>query len=260
MMDSTGIQRLLDIMAQLRDPQNGCPWDLKQTYQSIAPHTIEEAYEVADCIECDDLDHLPGELGDFLFQVVFYAQLAKEEGRFEFQDIVNAICDKLVRRHPHVFADQKFETTEELSKAWEGFKEQERGGRTEAGVFADIPNALPAMTRSRKIQARAVRQGFDWSETSQAVAKIDEELSELKHEANNNGKAARLEHELGDLLFSCVGLARRLKIDAEQALRKANERFMQRFQTMQQLVVDDGKSFEDCALETMLVYWNKTKT
>lgn len=260
MSDTDGMQRLLDIMAQLRDPQNGCPWDLKQTYQSIAPHTIEEAYEVADCIERDDIDQLPGELGDVLFQVVFYAQMAKEEKRFEFQDVVNAVCDKLVRRHPHVFADVKFESADELSKAWEGFKEQERGERDDAGVFADIPNALPAMTRSRKIQIRAVRQGFDWSETSQAVAKIDEELDELKEAINNDDNAEHIEYELGDVLFTCVGLARRLKIDPEQALRKANERFMSRFQTMQQLVENDGKSFAECSLETMMDYWNNTKS
>jgi len=259
MSDATGMQRLLDIMAQLRDPENGCPWDLKQTYQSIAPHTIEEAYEVVDCIERDDIDHLPGEIGDFLFQVVFYAQLGNEEGRFDFKDIVDAICDKLVRRHPHVFADKNFESTEELSKAWEGFKEQERDERAETGVFSDIPNALPAMTRSRKIQARAVRQGFDWRETSQAVAKIDEEFGELKDEIENDGEVERIEHELGDLLFTCVGLARRLKIDPEQALRKANARFMSRFQTMQQLVENNGESFKECSLETMLEYWNKTK-
>ncbi len=254
------MQRLLDIMARLRDPQNGCPWDLKQTYQTIAPHTIEEAYEVADCIERNDLNHLPGELGDFLFQVVFYAQLAQEEGRFEFKDIVESICNKLVRRHPHVFADKKFESTEELSKAWDGFKEQERGKRAEAGVFADIPNALPAMSRSRKIQARAARQGFDWAKTNQAVAKIDEELGELKDEIDNNGDVDRITHELGDVLFTCVGLARRLKIDPEQALRRANARFVQRFEAMQHAVEQDGLSFKDCSLETMLVYWTKTKT
>lgn len=259
MSDNPGIQRLLDIMERLRDPQYGCPWDIKQSYQSIVPHTIEEAYEVADCIERNDLDHLPGELGDFLFQVVFYAQLAKEENRFEFEDIVIAICDKLVRRHPHVFGDRKFSSAEELSKAWEGFKEEERGNRADASVFADIPVALPAMTRSRKIQTRAVRQGFDWQETSQAVAKIDEELNELKEEIENNGEYSQIEHELGDLLFTCVGLARRLKIDPEQALRKANNRFMRRFQTMKQNIDTDGKKIKDCSLEPMLGYWAKTK-
>ncbi len=260
MTDGTGMQRLLDIMARLRDPENGCPWDLKQTYKTITPHTIEEAYEVADCIERDDLDHLPGELGDFLFQVAFYAQLAKEENRFEFQDIVDSICDKLVRRHPHVFADHRFETIKELSQAWEGFKEKERVEREKGGVFADIPTALPALSRSRKIQARAIRQGFDWKETCQAVAKIDEELNELKEEIGKNSDHADMEHELGDLLFTCVGLARRLNIDPEQALRKANDRFMRRFEAMQELVENNGKNLQDCSLETMLAYWNKTKS
>jgi nucleoside triphosphate diphosphatase len=222
------IERLLEIMARLRDPARGCPWDLEQDFRSIAPHTIEEAYEVADAIERDTLPALKDELGDLLFQVVFLARLADERGEFAFEDVVDAICDKLVRRHPHVFGDAVIADAAEQTRAWERMKHEERRTRGEEGALADVPVGLPALTRARKLGSRAADAGFDWPDDEGPRAKVDEELAELDRAARAADPGAR-EAELGDLLFSIVNLARHWKIDPETALRRANDRFARRF-------------------------------
>ena len=222
------IDRLLAIMARLRDPERGCPWDLQQDFRSIAPHTLEEAYEVADAIERHDLASLRDELGDLLFQVAFHARLASELGAFAFDDVVDAICDKLTRRHPHVFGDAVVADAADQTRAWERMKREERAGRGEAGALGEVPVALPALTRARKLGARAADAGFDWPDAGGPRAKIDEELMELDR-ASRSADAGRREAELGDLLFSVVNLARHLEVDPEAALRRANERFARRY-------------------------------
>lgn len=223
------IERLLSIMARLRDPSRGCPWDRVQDFASIAPHTIEEAYEVADAIDRGDLESLREELGDLLFQVVFHSRLADELGAFAFDDVVDAICDKLTRRHPHVFAGVPVEGVEAQTRAWERIKAVERRekGRGD-GALADIPVALPALSRARKLGRRASDSGFDWPDSAGPRAKIDEELAELDR-ATADHDPARKEAEIGDLLFSVVNLARHLDVDPEAALRRANDRFSRRF-------------------------------
>ena len=227
------IERLLEIMARLRDPAKGCPWDLQQDFRTIAPHTIEEAYEVADAIERGDLRVLRDELGDLLFQVAFHARLANEQGAFEFDDVVNAICDKLTRRHPHVFGDAVIADSAEQARAWERMKREERAARGEAGALADVPVALPALTRARKLGSRAAQAGFDWPDADGPRAKIDEELAELDRAKGHSDPAAR-EAELGDVLFSVVNLARHLDVDPETALRRANDRFARRYRHVEQ--------------------------
>ena len=231
------IDRLLEIMARLRDPEEGCPWDRQQTFATIVPHTLEEAYEVADAIEQEDWEHLPGELGDLLFQVVFYAQLGREAGRFDFNAIVTRICDKLVRRHPHVFGEESVAGAEEQSRAWEAYKAAERAAHSDSGEAASaldgVARALPAVQRAGKLQGRAVRAGFEWPRDEDLFAKVDEELGELRHEAQQGGSPEGIEHEVGDLLFAAVGLARRLGVDPETALRRSNDRFERRFRHME---------------------------
>ncbi len=222
------IDRLLAIMARLRDPERGCPWDLQQDFRSIAPHTLEEAYEVADAIERDDLAALRDELGDLLFQVAFHARLASERGEFDFDDVVDAICDKLTRRHPHVFGDAVVRDAADQTRAWEEIKREERAAHGKVGALADVPVALPALTRARKLGSRASEAGFDWADAGGPRAKIDEELAELDRAVGATDPAAR-EAELGDLLFSIVNLARHLAVDPETALRRANERFARRY-------------------------------
>jgi nucleoside triphosphate diphosphatase len=222
------IDRLLAIMARLRDPARGCPWDLQQDFRSIAPHTLEEAYEVADAIEQGDLGRLRDELGDLLFQVAFHAQLASEASAFAFDDVVDAICDKLTRRHPHFFGDAVVADATEQTAAWERMKREERAARGDAGALADVPMALPALTRARKLGSRAAQAGFDWPDATGPRGKIDEELAELDAALNSSDPTAR-EGELGDLLFSVVNLARHLEVDPESALRRANERFARRY-------------------------------
>jgi MazG family protein len=228
-------------MARLRDPARGCPWDLEQDFRSIAPHTIEEAYEVADAIERGAMPALQDELGDLLFQVVFLARLAQERGDFAFDDVVNAICDKLVRRHPHVFGDAVVADAGEQTRAWERMKREERGRRGEQGALADVPVGLPALTRARKLGARAADAGFDWPDAAGPRAKIDEELSELDRAAAQGEPQAR-EAELGDLLFSVVNLARHLKVDPEAALRSASDRFARRFRHVERELAGLGQA------------------
>jgi ATP diphosphatase len=222
------IERLLAIMDRLRDPERGCPWDLKQDFGSIAPHTLEEAYEVADAIERGDLPSLRDELGDLLFQVAFHARLASEQAAFTFDDVVEAICDKLTRRHPHVFGDAVVTDAGEQTRVWERMKREERAARGEVGALADVPVALPALTRAQKLGARAAAAGFDWPDAAGPRAKIDEELAELDRAMGSSDPGPR-EAELGDLLFSVVNLARHLDINPEMALRRANDRFARRY-------------------------------
>ncbi|HEU0225130.1 MAG TPA: nucleoside triphosphate pyrophosphohydrolase [Steroidobacteraceae bacterium] len=253
------IERLLAIMARLRDPANGCPWDREQDFRSIAPHTLEEAYEVADAIERGDLEALREELGDLLFQVAFHAQLAAEQGAFAFDDVVGAICDKLTRRHPHVFGDARIADSAEQTRAWERTKAEERRmkGRGE-GALADVPLALPALSRARKLGARAADAGFDWPDAAGPRAKVGEELAELDRAAGA-GDPARLEAELGDLLFSVVNLARHLAIDPESALRRASDRFARRFEHLERALAAEGKSPAVASSGQLDLLWEAAK-
>jgi len=254
------IERLLGIMTRLRDPASGCPWDLKQDFRSIAPHTIEEAYEVADAIERADLAALRDELGDLLFQVVFHAQLAAERGAFGFEDVVQAICDKLTRRHPHVFAGIPVADADEQSRIWEQLKAQERRAQGDGnGALAGIPLALPALSRARKLGRRAADAGFDWPDPSGPRTKIDEELAELDHVSNEGGDVGRLEAELGDLLFSVVNLARHFDIDPEAALRRANDRFVRRYAHLEQSLAARGIGPAAAGAELLDQLWAAAK-
>jgi nucleoside triphosphate diphosphatase len=252
------IDRLLAVMARLRDPEHGCPWDLQQDFRSIAPHTLEEAYEVADAIERDDLPALRDELGDLLFQVVFHARLAGEHGAFEFDDVVDAICDKLMRRHPHVFGNAIVADAAEQTRAWEKIKHEERAVAGREGALADVPQALPALTRARKLGARAGAAGFDWPDASGPRAKVDEELAEFDN-AMADGDAVRGEAELGDLLFSIVNLARHLEMDPETALRQANERFARRYRHLEQSLARLGQLAAGAAPELLDRLWAAAK-
>lgn len=235
------IDRLLQIMMRLRDPVSGCPWDLQQDFRSIAPHTLEEAYEVTDAIERGDLHSLRDELGDLLFQVAFHSQLASERGAFAFDDVVEAICDKLTRRHPNVFGGVPVADAAEQSKVWERLKAGERKAQGQGNAaLAGIPLALPALSRARKLGRRAADAGFDWPDASGPRAKIDEELAELDCVIDEGSNASRLEAELGDLLFSVVNLARHLDIDPETALRRANERFERRYAHLENALATRG--------------------
>ena len=260
---------LLHLMARLRDPQYGCPWDLKQNYASIVPHTIEEAYEVADTIERGYFEHLQGELGDLLFQVVYYSQLAREEGRFEFDGVVDSITRKLIRRHPHVFPTGELYApvdTPSLSEAqvksrWEEIKAEERAEKSQPeqlSLLDDVPAALPALSRAAKLQKRAATVGFDWPAALPVLDKVREELDEVL-QAMADGDADALEDEVGDLLFAAVNLARHLKQDPEHALRRANRKFERRFRFIEQALRDSGRSIEDCNLDELDALWGEAK-
>ncbi len=253
------VERLLAIMVRLRDRERGCPWDLEQDFRSIAPHTIEEAYEVADAIEGGDLSRLRDELGDLLFQVAFHAQLASERGAFGFDDVVEAICDKLTRRHPHVFGDAVIEGAAGQSAAWERMKREERAARGDAGALADVPLALPALSRARKLGARAAQAGFDWPDAEGPRAKVDEELAELDAARRAPDPAAR-EAELGDLLFSVVNLARPLGVDPECALRRANDRFSRRYRHVEAELARLGQSPGSATPELLDRLWANAKS
>lgn len=255
------ILKLLEIMARLRDPQSGCPWDLKQTFASIVPYTLEEAYEVADAIERNDLDELQAELGDLLFQVVFYAQMASEQGCFDFASVAEAISDKLVRRHPHVFDRDSVASAEEQTERWEAYKARERRDKGRTGshrLLHDIPTALPALTRAAKLQRRAARVGMDWPDRSGPWHKLHEELAEL--EVSLDGEPAALEEEFGDLLFTCVNLGRHLDLDPEQALRRANRKFETRIGTMETALEAEGRAFDELDAAALDVLWERSKT
>jgi nucleoside triphosphate diphosphatase len=258
---TTDITRLLDIMATLRNPDGGCPWDVEQTFASIAPYTIEEAYEVTDAIEHGDMNALCDELGDLLFQVVFHAQMAKEQGSFQFSDVVTAVSDKMVRRHPHVFADAEINNADAQTSAWEEMKAAERlqsVHKDDPSVLAGVPVALPALTRAEKLQKRAARIGFDWPTPERIMDKVHEEVAEVEHELANEGGKERLTDEIGDLLFVCVNLARKLGIDAETALRGANGKFERRFRAMETEFSNDGEPVK-ASLEEMEAGWEAVK-
>ncbi len=254
------IERLLDIMQRLRDPESGCPWDRQQNYRSLVPYTLEEAYEVADAIEQGDLAHLPDELGDLLFQVVFYAQIGREEGRFDFDTVAEHICDKLVRRHPHVFAGETVDSAEQQTEAWEAHKHRERqakGGARTPGILDGVSLALPALSRAAKLQRRAARVGFDWPDTRGVIAKLREELAEVEAEIET-GHPARQQEEIGDLLFACVNLARHLAVDPETALRQASGKFERRFRQVERQIDQQG-GFEAASLDDMEAAWQQAK-
>jgi ATP diphosphatase len=270
MQDSYSLDDLLHLMARLRDPQHGCPWDLKQSYATIVPYTLEEAYEVADAIERGDFDHLPGELGDLLFQVVYYSQLAREEGRFEFAQVVDGITRKLVRRHPHVFPDGDLYGAPDMARLeeaaikqrWEEIKAEERAEKAAApqqlSLLDDVPQALPALSRAAKLQKRAAQVGFDWPEALPVVDKLREELDEVL-EAMSENDAEAIAEEVGDLLFVAVNLARHLKVDPETALRAANNKFERRFHYIEQALRDAGRPIENCSLEELDALWGEAK-
>ena len=257
----SALTQLLEIMRRLRDPQTGCPWDREQNYRTLVPYTLEEAYEVADAIEQNDLTHLPDELGDLLFQVVFYARIGEEQGQFDFEDVVQRICDKLIRRHPHVFADTSIESAEEQSRAWEEHKRQERDRKAaagQAGLLDGVSLALPALVRAAKLQRRAARVGFDWQTVEGILAKVREELAEIEAELQRDGAPERLAEEVGDLLFSCVNLARHLKVEPEAALRTANLKFERRFRQVENAFQGTG-GMEQASLEEMDAAWEAVK-
>jgi ATP diphosphatase len=254
--DPSPIARLLEIMARLRDPETGCPWDIEQDFASIAPYTIEEAYEVADAIEREAWDELRGELGDLLLQVVYHAQMARERGLFDFDAVAETIADKMVARHPHVFGDERDErTAEEQTAAWEAMKARERG--PDASVLDNIPKALPAATRALKLQRRAARVGFDWNGPDDVLAKIVEEAEELSREIG--GDRDRVEDEYADLLFTVINLGRKLELDPEAALRRVNEKFTRRFQYIERSLAAAGRRLEDASLNDMEALWREAK-
>ena len=253
------IERLLQIMARLRDPQGGCPWDREQSFASIAPYTIEEAYEVADAIERGDLADLKGELGDLLFHVVFHARMAQEQGAFDFDAVVAGICEKLERRHPHVFADAKIESVQEQNAAWEEHKRQERAARNaNASVLDDVPVGLPALTRAAKLGRRVSAVGFDWPDTNGVFDKIEEELRELRA-AVKSRQVSEIEAELGDVLFSIANLGRHLRVDLETSLRHTNAKFERRFRYVERRLADQSRRPQDSTLEEMDALWIEAK-
>jgi ATP diphosphatase len=271
MRPSTDIHRLIEIMAALRAPGTGCPWDLEQDFASIAPYTLEEAYEVVDAIERGDLADLRDELGDLLLQVVFHARMAEEQGAFAFPDVVEAITRKLIRRHPHVFGDIKNLSPEEVKSLWDSVKAEEKAERQvarekmgqrpeahEAGFLGGIPTALPALTRAQKLTAKAAKVGFDWPEAIQVIDKIHEELEEVK-EASSSGTQDRIEDEIGDLLFSVTNLARHFGIDSERALRRTNAKFERRFKAIEQALKEQDRNLEEASLEEMEQLWVAAK-
>jgi ATP diphosphatase len=262
---SRDIARLLEIMAALRTPETGCPWDLEQDFASIAPYTIEEAYEVADAIARGDITDLKDELGDLLLQVVFHARMAQERGAFDFGDVVQAICEKLLRRHPHVFGDARSRTPAAVTGQWDRIKAEEKAARAtrhgampETGALAGVPVGLPALTRALKLQSKAGKVGFDWNDPRAVLAKIREETEEIADEIAD-GDRERAGAEVGDLLFAVVNLARHLNIDAETALRGTNLKFERRFGFIERALAADGRRPEQASLAEMDALWDSAK-
>lgn len=261
MKPSKDISRLIEIMAALRTPGSGCPWDLEQTFQTIAPYTLEEAYEVADAIEHGDLDQLCDELGDLLLQVVFHARMAQEQNAFAFGDVVQAITEKLIRRHPHVFADAEGKTAQAVKGLWERIKAEERAAKgqmaAQTGALAGVPLALPALTRALKLQEKAGKVGFDWNDPRAVLAKIREEADEIEAALDDGGADAPA--EVGDLLFAVVNLARHLKADPESLLRATNMKFERRFGLIETALAKHGKTPSEASLDEMEALWNAAK-
>lgn len=258
------LTRLLNIVQQLRDPETGCPWDQKQNFSSIVPHTIEETYEVADAIFNGNMTDIKDELGDLLFQIVFYAQLAKEQGDFDFEAIAQTISDKLVRRHPHVFETNNLKSDAELNLQWEKIKQQERdlaGKEVDSSVLANIPEGLTPLLKAQKIQKKCAAVGFDWTELPPVVDKIHEEIAEVLVELNApTPHQEAIEEEVGDLLFAVVNLARHTSVNAESALIKANRKFEKRFKQVEQAIEKQGFSVEEASLEQMEAAWQQIKS
>ena len=253
------IERLLDIMARLRDPRSGCPWDLEQTFGTIAPYTIEEAYEVADAIERGDMEDLKGELGDLLFQVVFHARMAEERELFDFDTVAQGIIDKMIARHPHVFGDTTIADAEAQTKAWEEYKAAERAqDARHQGVLDGVAATLPPMVRALKLQRRAARVGFDWASARDVMDKLDEEAAEIAAEIDGND-VDRLEDEVGDLLFVCVNLARKLDVDPDRALKRANAKFERRFRHIESRLAEMGREPAQSTLVEMENLWTEAK-
>lgn len=263
MTPSRDIRRLIEVMAALRTPKTGCPWDLEQSFATIAPYTLEEAYEVADAIERNDLGDLEDELGDLLLQVVFHARMAQEQGAFDFGDVVEAITTKLIRRHPHVFGDNPVQNAQAVKGLWEEIKAEEKqkkaanGRPAEQGALAGVPIALPALTRALKLQSKASRVGFDWNDPRAVLRKIREEANEI--EAALAGDEAGAAAEVGDLLFAAVNLARHLHADPEAVLRQTNQKFERRFATIERALAKQGKSPQQATLAEMDALWDAAK-
>lgn len=259
--EKPAIDELLKIMSQLRDPETGCGWDLKQDFKSIVPHTLEEAYEVADCIERGDLSELKGELGDLLFQVIFYAQLANEQQLFDFNDVVTTLNQKLVRRHPHVFDNQQDLSDEQLSVQWQAIKAKERAIKapTQSSLWQDIPSAMPSLSKAKKVQQRVAGLGFDWPSYHGALDKVSEEVDEVKEALAVDPASEHSAEEVGDLLFATVNVARHIKRDPEQLLRSATDKFSTRFEKVQAYLVARGKSLDSATLTEMDDAWEAIK-
>ena len=260
------IEKLIEIMQSLRDPENGCPWDLEQDFQSLIPYTIEEAYEVADAIEQNDLEDIKGELGDLLFQIVFYSQLGKEQSAFDFNDVAETISDKLIRRHPHVFSDAKIKNSEEQTKEWEKIKQQEREiksikNSSELSILDDVSRALPSLMRSEKLQKRAAREGFDWPNIQDVMLKVNEELNEVHQELDADVQdKEKIEEEIGDLFFSCINLSRHAGLDAEQCVRKANLKFERRFRELEKTAKNKGLQVSEINIDDLEKLWQEVKS
>ncbi len=259
------IDRLIAIMRRLRDPERGCPWDIEQDFSTIAPYTIEEAYEVADAIGRGDFEDLRQELGDLLFQVVYHAQMAAERGLFDFEDVAAAVAEKMIRRHPHVFGEARIDSAEAQRRSWEELKAAERTRKAEragaeASALDDLPRNLPALLRALKLQERAARVGFDWPEPSRILDKIEEEVAELRQELARDGNREARRMEVGDLLFTLVNLARQLDIDPETALRLAGAKFERRFRAMEEAAGQRGRRLQEMSLEEMEALWQEAKT
>lgn len=262
-MSRHSLNDLLDIMTRLRDPESGCPWDVKQDFASIAPYTIEEAYEVADAIDRKDWHDLRDELGDLLLQVVFHAQMAKEAGLFDFNDVVHAISDKMLRRHPHVFGDVSYDDLDAQTEAWEAIKRAERLARGEGAdddsALAGVSRGLPEWKRATKLQQRAAKVGFDWPDAGPVLDKLTEELEEVRAEFAAGADRERLQDEIGDVLFVAANLARHARVDFSQALRHANAKFERRFRHMEQLARSDGKMLAEHDLAGQEALWQRVK-
>ncbi len=259
------VSDLLRVMQRLRDPQTGCPWDLRQDLHSLVPSTLEECYELAQAIEHEDYRHIAEELGDVLFQVIFYAQLGKEQNLFSFDAIVNTLVEKLIRRHPHVFAQGEIEgvvhnrsSVEEVRKTWEAIKQSERISKNQSGVMADVPLALPALPRAQKVQKRAAQVNFDWVDSSAVLDKLQEELDELRRAMSENYTAA-IHDEMGDVLFTCANLARHLGLDAEESLRHATDKFERRFSLMEVAAAADGGALSTLSSAQLDQLWEQAK-